>query len=103
MRSLITECRPRLQIPPSAVHLHHLQLLLFLGTVSTSGFNVDVKVSCLTVGTHLEQLQQGHWKSIHFKSDNDNDDYQQMSSNPGTRLLVSTVALVEKSASDFCV
>lgn len=87
---------------PSAVHLHHLQLLFFLGMVTTSGFNGDVKVSCLTVGTHLKQLQQGHWKSIHFKSDNDNGDYQQMWSSLGTGLLVSIVALMEKSATDFC-
>lgn len=43
---------------PSAVHVHHLQLLLFLGIVTTSGFHGDIKVSCLTVGTHLKQLQK---------------------------------------------
>lgn len=66
---------------PSAVHLHHLQLLWFLGIVNTSGFNGDVKVSCLTVGTHLKQLQEGVTGNLfilYAKSDNDNDDYRDM-------------------------
>lgn len=43
---------------PSAVHLPHLQLLLFLGIVTTSGFHGDAKVSRLTVGAHLRQLEK---------------------------------------------
>lgn len=86
---------------PSAVHLRHLRLLLFLGTVASSGFNDAVEVSCPNVGTHLKQLHQGHWKSIHFKSDNDNDDYQQMLSNLGSRLLLSIIDLMEKSDADY--
>lgn len=71
---------------PSAVHLHHLQLLLFLGNMTTSGFHGDVKVSCLTVGTHLKQLQKrvtGNLFILDPKSDNDNDDYQETLSQLG--------------------
>lgn len=42
----------------SALRRHHLQLLLVLGGEPTSGFHIGVGVSCLTVGTHLEQFQK---------------------------------------------
>lgn len=42
----------------SAFYRHHLQLLLLLGIESTSVFHISVRVSCLTVSTHLKQLQK---------------------------------------------
>lgn len=49
--------------------------------MTTSGFHGDVKVSCLTVGTHLKQLQRGITGNLFIlypNSDNDNDDYQEL-------------------------